>query len=83
MYNIILKNPAVRFLKKLSKYERKIIIKKIKSLRENPKLGKPLMARLSGLWSLRVGKYRAVYRIIENKLIIYVLNIGHRKNIYQ
>ena len=83
MYEIVLKKPAIRFLKKLSKYERQIIIKKIKDLKQNPRLGKPLMAGLSRLWSLRIGKHRLVYQIIENKLIIYVLNIEHRKNIYQ
>ncbi|MBU4070247.1 MAG: type II toxin-antitoxin system RelE/ParE family toxin [Nanoarchaeota archaeon] len=82
MHKIILKKPAKRFLKKLDKYEQKRIINKLKELKQNPQLGKPLIGKLSGLWSLRVGKYRALYQILENELIILILNIGHRKKIY-
>jgi mRNA interferase RelE/StbE len=83
MYKIILKKPAKRFLRKLDISEQKRIINKLKDLKENQKLGKPLIGKLSGLWSLRFGKYRALYQITENKLIIFILNIGHRKNIYK
>lgn len=82
MHKIILKKPAKRFLKKLDKYEQKRIINKLKELKQNPQLGKPLIRKLSGLWSLRVGKYSALYQILENELIIFILNIGHRKKIY-
>lgn len=81
-YKIILKNPAERFLKKLSKEFQREIVKKIRKLEDNLRLGKPLVGNLSGLWSLRIGKYRIVYQIKHNLSIIFILNIGHRKNIY-
>jgi mRNA interferase RelE/StbE len=82
MYEVILKPLAEKFLKKLDNSIQKQIIKKLKELKENPQLGKPLLGNLAGLWSLRVNKYRAIYQIISGRLIIEVLEIGHRKNIY-
>jgi len=82
MYKLIFKKPAKRFLKKLDKTNQIQIIKKIKKLQTNPKLGKPLLENLAGLWRLRIDKYRILYRIKNKHLIIEVLKIGHRKNIY-
>jgi len=82
MFDVRLQDPAKRFLKKLEEQEQTRIIKKLKQLKENPELGKPLTGKLSGLWSLRVGKYRALYQIRNKELLIIVLDIGHRKNVY-
>ena len=82
MYEIRLKNPAKRFLKKLNQEDQNRIIKELKELKQNPKLGKPLVGKLAGLWTLRFGKYRALYHIRRNELLILVLRLGHRKNIY-
>ncbi len=83
MYKVVFKTPAKRFLKKLDISIQRRIIKKLKKLGKNPHLGKPLTAALAGLWSLRIDKYRAIYKVMENKLIILVLNMGHRKEIYR
>lgn len=83
MYRIILLKPAQRFLKKLGKEEKKRIITKIKELREDPHKGVPLVANLSGLWRMRIGDYRVVYQVKNEELIILVLKIGHRKNVYE
>ena len=83
MYEIILKKQAEKFLKKLDTHNQELIIKKLKQLKLNPKLGKPLQANLTGLWRLRIDKYRAIYQIRNQELVISVLGIGHRKNIYE
>jgi len=44
--------------------------------------GKALTANLSGLWRYRVGKYRLVCKIIDSELVILVVDIAHRKEIY-
>jgi mRNA interferase RelE/StbE len=82
MYSLNLDKNADKFLKKLDQFEQEIILNKLDSLKDNPELGKPLTGNLAGLWSLRIGKYRALYKILNNLLIIIVLDIGHRKNIY-
>ena len=82
MYRIIFKSPAKRFLKKLDSSLQQRIIKKLKKLKEYPRLGKPLTAALAGLWSLRFGKFRAIYQIRREELLILILDISPRKDIY-
>lgn len=83
MYRIIFKSPAEKFLRKLDSPIQQRIIRKLKKLKENPRLGKPLTATLAGLWSLRIDKFRAIYKVIEDKLVIMILDISHRKDIYR
>ena len=82
MYSIIFLKGALKFFNKLDKFEQEKIAKKIETLKKFPKHGKPLSGSLRGLWRLRLDKYRIIYQIKDKELIIYVLNIGHRKNIY-
>ena len=82
MYRLIFHEDALRFFNKLDKFTQEKIGKKIEKLISNPFLGKPLIGNLAGSWSLRIGKYRVIYQIKHDELIIFVLDIGHRKNIY-
>lgn len=82
MYKIIFEKKSEGFFRKLERKEQERIAKKINELEKNPELGKPLTANLSGLWSLRIGNYGAIYQIKHEELIILVLKLGHRKNIY-
>ncbi len=82
VYEITIKEQAERFLKKLDKKIQNQILDRIEKLSTNPYLGKPLVGRLSGLRSLRVGIYRALYIIKGMELRVIVFKIGHRKNIY-
>jgi len=81
-YRVLLSKKADHFLKRLQNTDQERIRNKLKELSNRPELGKPLVGKLSGLWSLRTGDYRAIYQIRKNELIIFVLQIGHRKNIY-
>ncbi len=50
---------------------------------ENPRSsGKALVGNLSGKWRYRVGDYRLICEIEDDKILITVLRIGHRKDIY-
>lgn len=52
--------------------------------RENPRtLGKPLVGSLSGLWRYRVGDFRLIAEIQDDKLLVLMLKIDHRKRIYK
>ena len=81
-YQVIITESAQKSLRKLDKKIRDNIFNKLESLKEHPHIGKPLSANLSGFWSLRVGDYRVIYQIKNNELIILVIGIGHRKNVY-
>ena len=51
---------------------------------ENPRLhGKALQGKYKSLWRYRVGDYRIIANIEDEKLIILLLEIGHRKEIYK
>jgi mRNA interferase RelE/StbE len=58
-------------------------MKAIESLSANPAKGKPLAYDLAGLNSLRTSDYRIIYRIREKELIIIVIAVGHRREIYK
>ncbi len=49
----------------------------------NPRLfGKALVGKLAGYWSYRIGDYRVIADIQDNRLIILVVDIDHRRQIY-
>jgi len=87
MYSIEYTQKAFKELKKMDKYTRKLILAWIeKNLVncDNPRLhGKALVANKKGKWRYRVGNYRIISEIQEEKLIILVLTVGHRKNVYE
>ena len=86
MYSVILSKHAEKNLQKLKKKDKKnfgIIIKHLESLKQNPKFyGKLLTGNLAGLWSYRTADFRVIYEIQEDKLIVFVIEIEHRKNVY-
>ncbi|MBX8646863.1 MAG: type II toxin-antitoxin system RelE/ParE family toxin [Thermoplasmata archaeon] len=81
-YEVYLTSEAERFLKKCDRVVRDRIVSKLTKLGVDPEAGKPLTAALTGLWSLRIGDYRAIYEIKNAELLVLVIKIGHRKNAY-
>ena len=80
-FEIVLTDEAENFIKKCDKDIRNRILKSLRRLEDDPEIGKPLTSILTGLWSLRIGDYRAIYQIKNNKLTVVVIKIGHRKNV--
>ena len=53
-------------------------------LAENPhRVGKPLHHELAGTWSARRGEFRVIYEIQEDRVIVEVINIRHRRDAYR
>ena len=51
---------------------------------ENPRqFGKKLSGDKGGLWRYRIGDYRAICKFEEERLVIVVLEVGHRREIYR
>ena len=44
--------------------------------------GKPLTGNFKGVWRYRIGSYRRLTKIDDDKLIIFAIDVGHRRNIY-
>jgi mRNA interferase RelE/StbE len=64
-----------------SLYER--IINAIRSLADEPYQGKKLKAELTGQYSLRVGTYRIIYQVLKDRLLVWVIDLGHRREVYR
>lgn len=45
--------------------------------------GEPMTENKAGLWRYRVGDYRIICKIEDHRLMIIVLNVGHRKDVYK
>lgn len=86
-FHVVLTERAKKDLKKLDKYTAALIIGWLrKNLEgcENPRQhGKGLTANRSGQWRYRVGDYRIIADIQDDKIVILILNIGHRRDIYE
>jgi mRNA interferase RelE/StbE len=82
-YSLILSDKFDRIFSQLDRSVQDRVVERLKELTENPKLGKPLKGKLKGIWSLRVGKYRILYQVQEEKLVIFVITLGHRKQVYK
>jgi len=51
---------------------------------DNPRLwGDALVGEFSGLWRYRIGNYRVICELKNNELIVLVIEIGHRKEVYR
>lgn len=79
-YNLKYSKQAENALPKLDKTIQIQILKKIGHLKENPELGEPLSNILKGKWRLHIGKWRVVYVVEGNDVII--AKIEHRKGVY-
>lgn len=74
-----------RFIKNLDKLDATVkrrILKRTGELVDDPYKGKALKGELSGLFSLRVGDYRVIYWIDEKEGIVWLIDVGHRKRVY-
>jgi mRNA interferase RelE/StbE len=82
MYEIIFSKKFLNKLKKLDKNLQERIIKVIERARIRPYLH---FERLVGkrVYKLRVGEYRIIADMDKGKLIILILDVGHRRNIYK
>jgi mRNA interferase RelE/StbE len=81
-YSIFLTDTAKKQLAKIDRQTAKRITKKLHDTSTNPFL---YVSRLVGkdLYKLRVGDYRILLTIQQDKLIIIVVEIRHRRNVYK
>jgi len=82
-YKVSIKRSAVKEIEAIpQKKERQRIIRRIGQLAEDPR--PPGSKKLSGndKYRLRQGSYRIVYSIEDKELIVIVVKVGHRKDVY-
>ena len=77
---------AARAIKKLPKAFRVVLFKAARALGEDPHPPghKPLhVPGFKHIYRIREGSYRIIYQVIDERLIIYVLHVGDRKDVYK
>jgi mRNA interferase RelE/StbE len=82
-YTVVLSKKAKKILESLSNTDVTPIHKAIVALGENPRPMGYIKLRDRNAYRIRAGNYRIIYEIIDNKLIIHVVTIGHRKDVYK
>ncbi len=82
-YLLRIKQSALKEIQRLNKSDRIRLIEAIDNLTENPHIGKLLKGDFSGLRRLRVGSYRVIYEINEGEVLILILRVAHRKDVYR
>ena len=73
----------MRSMRRLPKKFQKAIIAALNALGDEPRAGKPLIGELAGVWSLRRGDYRVLYRINDGARRVEIARIGHRRDVYR
>ncbi|MGA9507629.1 MAG: type II toxin-antitoxin system RelE/ParE family toxin [Candidatus Sulfotelmatobacter sp.] len=83
-YTIQFKPPALRQLEKLPREAQRRLAAKIEALREEPfPPGCKKMAAVPDTWRIRTGDYRVVYQVHRGVLLVLVLAVGHRREVYR
>jgi len=85
-YSVVYTEGTYKSLKKLDKYTLTFILswisKNLEGCTDPRQHGKPLMANRVGQWRYRIGDYRLLAEIDDDKIVILVVAVGHRRDIY-
>lgn len=81
MYQIIIKKKAKNFIDKLPTNEKKRVVSAIEQLPNGENIKK--LKGYDNLLRLRVGSYRIIYTVDNGKLIVYIIDIDNRGDIYK
>jgi mRNA interferase RelE/StbE len=82
-YSVFIKPSAVKELEAVPTRDRQRIARRIQRLGDDPR--PPGAEKLSGLdrYRLRQGNYRIIYAIEDDRLVVLVVRIGHRREVYR
>ncbi len=83
-YRVALKPSADRALQKLPHDVQRRIVGEVAMLAHDPRpAGVVKLAGDDNLWRIRIGNYRVVYEIHDDRLLVLVLRVAHRKDVYR
>lgn len=83
-YRVEIAREAIRALAKLDKPIRRRLQTAIAKLGDDPRPhGAIALQGLSGAYRVRVGDYRVVYAVDDGRLVVLVVDLGHRREIYR
>lgn len=83
-YRVLIKPSAVKEIEAIPrKKDRQFIAQKIKHLSIDPRPHGSQKLSGNEQYRLRQGQYRIIYSIEDNELVVYVVKVGHRKDVYR
>ncbi|MCK7543600.1 type II toxin-antitoxin system RelE/ParE family toxin [Marinobacter bryozoorum] len=82
-YRLVFRKSVSKDLRSIANQDVARILKRMKALEDDPR--PPGSEKLSGLerYRVRQGNYRIVYEVIDDQLVVIVVRIGHRKDVYK
>jgi mRNA interferase RelE/StbE len=86
VYKVELTHQAERSLEAVFRSDRSLygrFIKAFDVIAQDPSQGKPLHGKLRGISSYRLGNYRILYETHHQRLVVVIIDLGHRKEIYE
>ncbi len=83
MYEIFLERRVISQLKKIPKPDYLHIKKQIFQLASNPRPSRSIKLKGRNAYRIRWGNYRIIYEIKDKVLVVLIIDVGHRKNIYR
>ena len=82
-YTAVLSKKAQKQLDKLSDFVAEPIMDAISGLEENPRPAGYIKLKGREGYRIRTGNYRIIYDIFDSELIVDIITLGHRKDIYE
>lgn len=87
MYTVRFSDVALKKLRKMDRYQASLLVgwieKNLVNSTDPRSQGKALVAKHKGKWRYRVGDYRILALIEDEEIVITVIDVGHRKDIYE
>jgi len=82
-YRAEIKKSAVKEIERLPRKDMKAVLERIEALSENPRPHDCKKLSAQEKYRIRCGNYRILYSIADDILIVFVVKVGHRKDIYR
>jgi mRNA interferase RelE/StbE len=84
-YRVLVKPSAAKEIEAVGqKEDRRRIVARIRALASDPRpFGSEKLSGREDLYRLRVGRYRIVYSVGDAELVVVVVGVGHRKDVYR
>jgi mRNA interferase RelE/StbE len=81
-YRLLYLPRVLKDLRKLDPAVQGAAKKALERIASDPSVGKPLLYSLKGYYSFRTSSYRIIYKVRKKELIVLVVAVGHRREVY-
>ena len=83
-YRLTIKPSAAKVIRKLDRSTQRRVIRLLELLAQEPRpRGVVKLEGDENLWRVRIGDYRVIYEIHDDRLVVLVLRVGHRRGVYR